>query len=409
MISGENKKRVQFESSGASIELSQDILEALTEPLLEFVQMNVAESLYFAKKSAQNTEQQIRVWISAHTIGNELTIELGFSQLASAGAMIALQEISHHLYGSASLQERSGEGMILQLRLPRSQRMIQGLLVRAGRQHVVVPISQVRRIQYQKQGMVKTHSKVKDSQNISLVDTHEIVQLNELLGFMPDNNVLEERMIQTALILELDSPQIAVEVDAVVEEVTLVIKPLAAHLCRPGLTSAAFDGNGNTLLVVNLPEVIRLKGIRQYVEEIAGEANTASRHDILTPQPTTRLRHKILIADDSVYIRQSITATLNHEGYDVKEAVDGLQTLDQLSRESPDLLLLDIEMPNLNGYDVLNMIRTRQEFSGLKVVMLTSRSSEKHKQRARDLGAHAYLIKPCPQDLLLETIKTLIA
>jgi chemotaxis family two-component system sensor histidine kinase/response regulator PixL len=121
------------------------------------------------------------------------------------------------------------------------------------------------------------------------------------------------------------------------------------------------------------------------------------------------LRRKILIADDSVSIRQSITMTLNHEGYDVLEAVDGLQSLEQLSKESPDLLLLDIEMPNLNGYDVLNIIRTHQEFSGLKIVVLTSRSSEKHKRRARELGAHAYLTKPCPQALLLQTIKSLIA
>ncbi len=100
---------------------------------------------------------------------------------------------------------------------------------------------------------------------------------------------------------------------------------------------------------------------------------------------------------------------LNHEGYEVIQVVDGLQTLEQLSKESPDLLLLDIEMPNLNGYDVLNIIRTRQEFTGLKIVLLTSRSSEKHKRRAGELGAHAYLTKPCSQEILLETIKSLLA
>ncbi|HLQ27644.1 MAG TPA: response regulator, partial [Ktedonobacteraceae bacterium] len=73
------------------------------------------------------------------------------------------------------------------------------------------------------------------------------------------------------------------------------------------------------------------------------------------------------------------------------------------------LLLLDIEMPNLNGHGVLNIIRVQQRFPELKIVMLTSRSSEKHKQRARALGAHSYLTKPCPQDLLLETIQSLLA
>jgi len=255
--------------------------------------------------------------------------------------------------------------------------------------------------------MGKARLKVDHSRDMSLLDTHEIVHLNSLLGFLPANNSFEEK-IQAALVLELDSPQVAVEMDEVVGQVALVMKPLAAHLCRPGITSAAFDGNGNVLLVVNLPEMIRLKGIRQYAEEMANEAGTESKHDLPSLQATTPLRRTILIADDSVSIRQSIITTLNHAGYDVKEAVDGLQMLEQLSKETPDLLLLDVEMPNLNGYDVLNIIRTHQEFSGLKIVMLTSRSSEKHKRRASELGAHAYLIKPCPQDVLLEMIKSLI-
>ncbi|HEX6108748.1 MAG TPA: response regulator, partial [Ktedonobacteraceae bacterium] len=140
--------------------------------------------------------------------------------------------------------------------------------------------------------------------------------------------------------------------------------------------------------------------------EVVIEAD--SDHELSFLQPGTESCRKILIADDSMYIRQSIIKTLSHEGYDVLEAVDGLQTLEQLSNESPDLLLLDIEMPNLNGYDVLSIVRTHQEFSALKIVLLTSRSSEKHKRRARELGAHEYLTKPCPQDVLLKTIKYLL-
>ena len=67
----------------------------------------------------------------------------------------------------------------------------------------------------------------------------------------------------------------------------------------------------------------------------------------------------------------------------------------------------NVEMPNLNGYDVLSIIRSHQEYSALKIIMLTSRSSEKHKRRARELGANAYLVKPCSHDDLLETISSL--
>ena len=210
---------------------------------------------------------------------------------------------------------------------------------------------------------------------------------------MPANNSFEEK-IQAALVLELDSPQVAVEMDEVVGQVALVMKPLAAHLCRPGITSAAFDGNGNVLLVVNLPEMIRLKGIRQYAEEMANEAGTASKHDLPSPQSTTPLRRTILIADDSVSIRQSIITTLNHEGYDVKEAVDGLQTLEQLSKETLDLLLLDVEMPNLNGYEAARRIRAEPWGEDIMLVALTGWGQPGDKQRAAAAGFDHHCVKP---------------
>ena len=205
----------------------------------------------------------------------------------------------------------------------------------------------------------------------------------------------------------MDNPSIAIEVDEVVKEVKLVVKPLSEYLCRPGITSTAIHANGNVLLVLNLPEMIRQKELYQHHSKTLIEGDTHSNHEQLIPQSGLKVCRKILIADDSIYIRQSLHMTLSHEGYAVLVAVDGLQTLDQLSKESPDLLLLDIEMPNLNGYDVLSIIRSHQEFAALKIIMLTSRSSEKHKRRASELGANAYLTKPCPQDILLDTIKSL--
>src|SRR5207244_11734833 len=116
---------------------------------------------------------------------------------------------------------------------------------------------------------------------------------------------------------------------------------------------------------------------------------------------------KVRMSYDPIDIGKSTNMTLSHEVYAVIEAVDVLQALDQLSKEAPDLLLLDVEMPNLNGYYVLSIVRSHQEYSALKIIMLTSRSSEKHRLRASELGANAYLTKPCPQDVLLKTIKSL--
>ena len=91
------------------------------------------------------------------------------------------------------------------------------------------------------------------------------------------------------------------------------------------------------------------------------------------------------------------------------EAHDGVEALECLLSSSIDVLLLDIEMPNLNGYELLNIIRASSQFAQLKVIMLTSRSSERHRYHAQELGVHVYLTKPCPQDTLLATIQSVLA
>ncbi len=405
LIAGAHTERILFEVSGESVEINQDVLEKLADPLLELVQMHVAEVLFFTLRLEQD-DDSLHIGFNAHSTGNEITIEISFSQSVPSGAVALLQDTVHQLYGSVILQEKGTGKITLQLRLPRSQRMIQGLLVRAGNQQVIVSVSQVKRIHFNKLGINGQTVQDRSSQDTLLTDTHEIYDLNTLLGLHAHKQAAEKGL-QTALILELDNPSIAIEVDEVVKEVELVMKPLSDYLCRPGITHSAIDANGNALLVLNLPEMIRLKEIYQQVGKTGTEVDTESDHEQPMLQSGPKVCHKILIADDSIYIRQSLNMTLSHEGYAVIEAVDGLQALDQLSKESPDLLLLDVEMPNLNGYDVLSIIRSHQEFSALKIIMLTSRSSEKHKRRASELGANAYLTKPCPQDELLKTIKSL--
>ena len=402
-MAGTQKEYIHAQTSGEAVEIDQDVLEKLADPLLELVQMQVAEVLFFKKRSEQESEQGYKIGFNAYATSNEITIEISFLQPVHAGALTLLQDTVHHLYGSVTLHEKNPDTISLQIRLPRSQRMLQGLLVRAGSQQILVSVSQVKRIHFSKLGMNGVSGQDSRSQDTLLSESHEIYHLNSLLG-IPAQPYSAER---TLLLLEMDSPGIAIEVDEVVKEVELVIKPLSEYLCRPGITSTAIDANGNVLLVLNLPEMIQQKEVYQHVGKTIIDADTKSYREPSMPASKPGVCHKILIADDSIYIRQSLNMTLSHEGYAVVEAVDGLEALDQLSKESPDLLLLDIEMPNLNGYDVLSIVRGHQEFSALKIIMLTSRSSEKHKRRANELGANAYLMKPCTHEDLLGTIKSL--
>ncbi|HYX50768.1 MAG TPA: response regulator, partial [Ktedonobacteraceae bacterium] len=406
MIAGTQSHQIHLLVSGDTVEIDQDVLEKLADPLLELVQMQVAEALFFKKKTEQDSDRVYQIGFHAYATGSEITIEFSFLQPVPSGAVTLLQNTVHRLYGSVSLYEKNTDTISLQIRLPRSQRMIQGLLVRAGNQQVLVSVSQVKRIQLSGPSMNGNPVQEMRSQDILPNETHKIYHLNTLLGLHADTST-SEKTLQTALIMELANPSIIIEVDEVVKEVELVTKPLSEYLCRPGITSTAIDANGNVILVLNLPEMLQQRDIYQTMSKVDADTEVASDREPSLPQSRLGDCHKILIADDSIYIRQSLTMTLSHEGYTVIEAVNGLQALDQLSKEAPDLLLLDIEMPNLNGYDVLSIVRSHQEFSALKIIMLTSRSSEKHKRRASELGANAYLMKPCSHDDLLENIKSL--
>ena len=297
--------------------------------------------------------------------------------IASTRLRTALEQLGQ------SLQKHMAQVALVRsdaLRLHHTHGTVRGLLIRVGSQRVVVPFAHVQHIDYKKD-----------------VQYDSFHVLSVLLGF-PTKQVATETA-RPVLILQQNG--VAVQVDEVLGEVEVVMKPLAPHLQRPGIAGVASGdiGEGKVLLVLNLPELVMYTEPAQHVST----SETAQSNAKASQQ-----RRTILIADDSVYIRQSVLQVFNHAGYEVMEARDGVEALEQLLTHRIDALLLDIEMPRLNGYDLLNIIRINPLFARLKVVMLTSRSSEKHQHHAYALGVHGYLTKPCPQDTLLTTIESLL-
>ena len=332
-------------------------------------------------QEARETRQWDELEIGPNTSDELLVVSLSEAiadvTTASTQLRTALEQLGHTLQkhmAQMALVRSDARG------LPHTHDTVHGLLIRVGNQFVVVPFEHVRRMEYEKH-----------------VQYDPLFVLNELLGF-PTEQVVTETA-RTVLILQQNG--MAVQVDEVVGVIEVVIKPLALHLQRPGIAGTAIGdiGEGNVLLVLNLSELVMRMELAQHIstKEMAQSNRKA-------PQQ----RRTVLIADDSVYIRQSVLQILNHAGYEVMEACDGIEALEQLLTHHIDALLLDIEMPRLNGYDLLNVIRVNPLFARLKVVMLTSRSSEKHQRHAYALGAHGYLTKPCPQDTLLTTVESLL-
>lgn len=378
---------ITFDVVGEEIEADQGILDSLAYPLSQMVRTCLADSSVIL--DATSTP---RLWLHAASVGNEIALEIGFSMPVNGGAMEIIREPMLRLNGSYTLQRNTEGGITFLLRFPRSHGTAQCLVVRVGQQQLLVPFAQILRI-------------------VELSPEHEqpelLFHLSDLLGFPGDTS--SQVHVQPLLLLARNTAsrhQPGVLVDEVLGESELIVKPLAPYLQRPGVSGATIDGHGNVLLLLDLPELVRLRLQVTSPVSIPPVENAALADATRDTRQSGEPR--ILVADDSVSLRRALCQTLRHAHYTVSEARDGMEALEMMLEDPPDLCLLDIEMPNLNGFDLLSLRRMYPELARVRVVMLTSRSSEQHMQRARELGAHAYLIKPCAQDTLMETVQTLL-
>jgi chemosensory pili system protein ChpA (sensor histidine kinase/response regulator) len=377
-------QHVQFTVTGETIEIDQQILKTLSITLVQLLEnCYIDTSLLEGTSILKNVSAHI--WLHAQEMGNDIVIEVGFSMNISGGVVDLLRETIQQLDGTLSLQRNDAGGVSFHLRLPRSQGTIHCLLVRVSHHQVIVPFSQIQRIG--------------DSQR---EEFDKLYTLHDLVGY-PAKPELPERIQPVLVLLQRTSSfSVGVIVDEVLDKVELLVKPLPLYLQRPGIKSAAIDGKGRILLMPDLPELIRHYTQLQFNTHTKNPGTTQVIPNIRRTQP------KILLADDSVALRNTLVQMLKHADYTVLQARDGLEALEQLIQHVPDVFLLDVEMPNLNGYDLLGIMRLYPSLATVKIIMLTSRSSEKHIQHAMDLGAHAYLTKPCSQETLVETIQKML-
>ncbi|GCE18910.1 ATP-binding response regulator [Dictyobacter kobayashii] len=377
--------KVDFEVTGDTLEIDQEILESLSPPLLHMLQTCISDTSVIQEEQAET----YHVWLNAHSNGNDITIEIGFSMPVMGGTLEILRAPLQKLNGTINLHRNTAGGVSFHLSIPRSQGTVQCLLIRSGEQQLIAPITQIQRVSIQK-----------------LEHPDHCYRLKDLLDMtysaMP--NVVAEG--QPVLIIQSPtSTTVGILVDEILSEHDFIVRPLPTYLQRPGITESAINGQGDVLLMLDLPVLVR-----RYLQQTTPRNGQASEQgDTISGRQMRENRiPKILVADDSAYLRQAVLQTLKRDHYEVAEARDGMEAIEQLLENTPDIFLLDVEMPNLNGYDVLNIIREYPELAHVKTIMLTSRTSEKHMQRARELGAQAYLTKPCPQSTLLSTIRELL-
>jgi chemosensory pili system protein ChpA (sensor histidine kinase/response regulator) len=196
------------------------------------------------------------------------------------------------------------------------------------------------------------------------------------------------------LLLRSGARRVAIHVDDLVGNREVVVKNIGPQLARvPGIAGATVLGNGQVVIILNPV---------QLVERGSAPVVTARVADAQEEPATAPL---IMVVDDSLTVRKITSNLLSREGYQVITAKDGVEALQTLQDKRPDVMLVDIEMPRMDGFELTKNLRSDPDTAHIPIIMITSRTAEKHRNYAKELGVDVYLGKPYQERELLSHIE----
>ena len=296
------------------------------------------------------------------------------------------------LGGRIELRSRPGLGMTFRLYLPLTLAVTQTLLLRVGHQRYAVPSNMIEQVLELKD---KQLAAIRDKGEAEWQNTrYPFHFLGNLLG--DPNAVPEAHRRYWVLLLRSGTQRVAVQVDELKGNQEVVVKNIGAQLSRVvGIAGATVLGDGQVVLILN-PVALASRGVSSIDQGVVPVATPVQ--SIATRLPT------VMVVDDSLTVRKITSRLLSREGYQVVLAKDGVDALEQLLEDIPDVILSDIEMPRMDGFDLLRNIRADERLRDLPVIMITSRTADKHRNYAIEIGANHYLGKPYDEEELLSLI-----
>ena len=301
------------------------------------------------------------------------------------------------LGGRVILESRPGSGTSFRLVLPLTLATFRGILVEVVQQVFVLPTSNVQRVTSVRPEDVKT---VEGREMIVLDNrTVSLVRLEDLLD-LPRQEGRENVRFMPAVVVESADKRIAMRVDAVLSEQEVLVKPLGKPLARVrNIAGATVLGSGHAVPILNVSDLVR-SAMRVQPATIASRVPAS-----IEAKP----RKSILVVEDSITARMLLKNILEGAGHRVKTAVDGVDAFAILRSEEFDLVVTDVEMPRMNGFDLTSAIRRDKRLANLPVVLVTALASREDRERGVDVGANAYIVKGSfDQSNLLEVVRRLV-
>jgi chemosensory pili system protein ChpA (sensor histidine kinase/response regulator) len=332
------------------------------------------------------------------------------------------------LGGSISIASTWGVGTTISVRLPFTVSVNRALMVTVGEDEYAVPLSGIEGIvRVSPQQLLRQYES--DASDFAYAGrTYELSYLGAWLGL--PHRVRQDLPSVPVLMVRAGDRGRAVHVDTVAGSREIVVKSLGPQFAGlSGVSGATILGDGRVVVILDLPSLLRsssqlrLSGPAEAASAWPGaaaltgavadgepaEQSAPTATAVEPPKPTVVVpeRTRVLVVDDSVTVRKVTTRLLERQGMAVSVAKDGVEAVGALAEQKPDVMLLDIEMPRMDGFEVAQHVRNEPELADLPIIMITSRTGEKHRSRAQEIGVDRFLGKPFQEAELVATIEEL--
>ena len=300
------------------------------------------------------------------------------------------------LGGRVELSSEYGKGTVFNVNLPVTLSVAQVLVVRSGTSKYALPV-----------GIIEQAQKIKRQELLDAYQAEKIVWADKDYPIYYLANLLDHQEHQSEshaynsiLLLRVGSYNIALHVDEVVGNQEAVMKPIGAQLARvPGIVGATVTGDGHIMLVIN-PVQLVARAILTIGTVITTEKPKVEK--VIT-------KYRVLVVDDSLTMRKVLSRSLEREGFEVIVAKDGIDAMQVLLEITPDAILTDIEMPRMDGFALARNIRDDARTADTPLIMISSRTADKHQSLAKEIGVDAFFGKPVQDEDLVNMVTELIA
>jgi chemosensory pili system protein ChpA (sensor histidine kinase/response regulator) len=356
--------------------------------------------------------------ISDHDV-MQFILEAGFStaekvtQISGRGVgMDVVTSEIKQMGGALIIKSEVGRGTTFEIRLPFTVSVNRALMVRVAEDMYAIPLQQI-------EGIVRVSPYELEAYYGEDAPAFEYAgasyRLSYLGGFVHGSaapNLGGVVMPLPVLLVRGADHTVAIQVDQLIGSREVVVKAVGPQLATvAGISGATILGDGRVVIILDLLSLVRAAHL-QHEMQIAQtrrlEAQQAASR-VVTSRFAVRETPLIMVTDDSVTVRKVTGRFLERQGFEVITAKDGMDAVAQLVDVKPDLMLLDIEMPRMDGFEVAAHCRHDSRLKDLPIIMITSRTGEKHRERAMEIGVNAYLGKPFQESELLAKIQELLA